>query len=80
MEARLPVDERTSDQHNAFIVVTWLSEADRSGRPVRSLEPSVMAQQRSLAGVEGKLFFGLSAMLTVAPGCRSFDAGWSLST
>lgn len=48
-----PVDGRTADQHDAFTVATWLSEADRSGRLSRALEPSLTPPQRMLAGVEG---------------------------
>jgi hypothetical protein len=48
-----PVDGRTTDQHDAFTVAAWLSEADRSGRLSRSLEPNLTPQQRTLAGVEG---------------------------
>ena len=34
-------DGRTPDQHDAFAVASWLSEADRSGQLVRFVQPNL---------------------------------------
>jgi hypothetical protein len=48
-----PADDRTADQHDAFTVASWLSEADRSGKLARYLQPNLTPPERAVAGVEG---------------------------
>jgi hypothetical protein len=48
-----PADDRTPDQHDAYAVASWLSEADRSGRLERFLQPNLTLPERMVAGVEG---------------------------
>jgi hypothetical protein len=48
-----PADDRTPDQHDAFTVASWLSEADRSGQLARYLQPNLTPPERTVAGVEG---------------------------
>jgi hypothetical protein len=48
-----PADDRTPDQHDAFTVASWLSEADRSGQLARYLQPNLTPSERTVAGVEG---------------------------
>ena len=48
-----PADDRTPDQHDAFAVASWLSEADRSGQLERFLQPNLTLPERMVAGVEG---------------------------
>jgi len=48
-----PADDRTPDQHDAFTVASWLSEADRSGQLARFLQPNLTPPERTVAGVEG---------------------------
>jgi hypothetical protein len=45
-----PADDRTPDQHDAYAVASWLSEADRSGQLERFLQPNLTLQQRMVAG------------------------------
>lgn len=47
-----PADDRTPDQHDAFAVASWLSEADRSGQLERFLQPNLTLPERMVAGVE----------------------------
>lgn len=48
-----PLTDRTPDQHDAFAVASWLSEADRSGQLARFLLPDLTPAERLVAGVEG---------------------------
>lgn len=48
-----PVGDRTPDQHDAFVVATWLREADRDGRLPAALTPELSFHERAVAGVEG---------------------------
>ena len=50
---RFPADNRTADQHDAFAVASWLSEADRSGELACFLQPKLTPPERTVAGVEG---------------------------
>jgi hypothetical protein len=44
---------RTPDQHDAFAIATWLSQADRDGRLETALNPELRPAERTVAGVEG---------------------------
>jgi hypothetical protein len=44
---------RTSDQHDAFSIATWLSRADRDGSLAAFLKPDLTPPERTLAQVEG---------------------------
>ncbi len=44
---------RTSDQHDAYSIATWLSRADRDGSLAAFLNPSLAAPERTTAQVEG---------------------------
>jgi hypothetical protein len=48
-----PADDRTPDQHDAYVVASWLSEADRSGRLERFLQPNLTLPERMVAGGGG---------------------------
>ena len=48
-----PVGGRTSDQHDAFSVATWLRDADLNGQLSIVLNPELTPPQRAVAGVEG---------------------------
>jgi len=48
-----PVQNRTSDQHDAYSIVAWLSHADRDGRLARILKPSLTPAERGTAEIEG---------------------------
>lgn len=48
-----PVEGRTPDQHDAYVVATWLREADRDGRLRAALNPELAFHERAVAGVEG---------------------------
>jgi hypothetical protein len=48
-----PVEDRTPDQHDAYVVATWLREADRDGRLRAALNPELAFHERAVAGVEG---------------------------
>jgi hypothetical protein len=48
-----PIQNRTSDQHDAYSIVAWLSRADREGRLARILKPSLTPAQRRTTAVEG---------------------------
>ncbi|MCP5276925.1 MAG: hypothetical protein H6935_01015 [Thiobacillus sp.] len=48
-----PVEARTPDQHDAYVVATWLREADRDGRLRAALNPKLAFHERAVAGVEG---------------------------
>jgi hypothetical protein len=45
--------DRTSDQHDAFSVATWLSSADRNGSLGNFLNPMLAPHERKVAEVEG---------------------------
>lgn len=44
---------RTGDQHDAYAVATWLQQADRDGRLLAALNPSLNEAERMTASVEG---------------------------
>lgn len=48
-----PSDGRTPDQHDAFAVASWLSEANRSGQLARYLQPNLTPPERLVANIEG---------------------------
>lgn len=48
-----PRDERTPDQHDAYTIAAYLSQADRDNRPGPFFEPSLTPAERMVAGVEG---------------------------
>jgi hypothetical protein len=46
-------EDRTPDQHDAYSIARWLSEADREGRLDQALHPVLTEQERALAPIEG---------------------------
>ncbi len=44
---------RTSDQHDAYSIATWLSRADRDGSLAGLLKPDLPPPERTLAQAEG---------------------------
>ncbi len=46
-------EERTADQHDAYAVAAWLSQADHNGQLARLLNPALTPPQRTVAQVEG---------------------------
>ena len=44
---------RTNDQHDAFCIAAWLSQADRDGRLAASLKPGLSGADEAVAKVEG---------------------------
>jgi hypothetical protein len=51
---------RTQDQHDAYSLAAWLSQADRSGELKRYLDPGLADVEREVAGIEGWIL-GISA-------------------
>ncbi len=47
------IESRTGDQHDAYVVATWLREADQDGRLRAALEPYLSPADRLVATVEG---------------------------
>ncbi len=45
--------DRTGDQHDAFSIAAWLSQADRNGTLPGFLDPDLAPQERVIAQVEG---------------------------
>ncbi len=48
-----PRADRTGDQHDAFSIAAWLSQADRNGTLPGFLHPDLAPQARVIAQVEG---------------------------
>lgn len=48
-----PVQGRTPDQHDAYVIAAWLQQADRDGRLHAALHPDLTAHERAVAAVEG---------------------------
>jgi hypothetical protein len=48
-----PRADRTGDQHDAFSIAAWLSQADRNGTLPGFLHPDLAPQERVIAQVEG---------------------------
>ncbi len=46
-------EDRTPDQHDAYSVAAWLSQADRDGSLVVAFNPSLTPPERTVAQVEG---------------------------
>lgn len=46
-------EDRTRDQHDAFCIAGWLSQADREGRLAACMNPELSPADRALAQVEG---------------------------
>jgi hypothetical protein len=46
-------DGRTRDQHDAFCIAAWLSQADREGRLPALLKPDLSPSDRTVAQIEG---------------------------
>ncbi len=44
---------RTSDQHDAYSIVAWLSRADRDGSVAAFLNPDLAPPERTVAQAEG---------------------------
>ena len=51
--SQFPVDDRNSDQHDAYAVAAWLQAADRSGQLERALRPDLSSGDREAASAEG---------------------------
>lgn len=49
-------DGRTPDQHDAYVVASWLREADRDGRLQTALMPELSPPQKAVAKIEGWIF------------------------
>ena len=47
------MESRTGDQHDAYVVATWLREADQDGRLRAALGPNLSPGDRLVAKVEG---------------------------
>lgn len=48
-----PREDRTPDQHDAYTIATYLSQADREDRLQHLFEPPLTPSERMIAGVEG---------------------------
>lgn len=48
-----PAGDRTKDQHDAYVIATWLRETDRDGRLQAAFNPELAFHERGVAGVEG---------------------------
>ena len=48
-----PKEGRTADQHDAFIIASWLSRADREGSTPALFKPHLTPQEQAIAEVEG---------------------------
>jgi hypothetical protein len=48
-----PSEGRTGDQHDAFSIAAWLSNADRNGRLPTALNPNLTPPELAVAQVEG---------------------------
>lgn len=46
-------EDRSPDQHDAYCIARWLSQADREGRLAGFLNPALSPPKRSVAQVEG---------------------------
>jgi hypothetical protein len=46
-------EDRSADQHDAWVVARWLQQADLEGRLERFLEPPLSAEERAVAAIEG---------------------------
>lgn len=50
---RFPVEDRNADEQDAYVTARWLLESDERGILDRYLHPSLTADERHRAGVEG---------------------------
>lgn len=48
-----PREDRTPDQHDAYVTTRWLQKADREGTLGHFLEPTLTPEERAIASVEG---------------------------
>ncbi|MFO7811627.1 MAG: hypothetical protein R6V21_01560 [Pelovirga sp.] len=48
-----PRENRTPDQHDAYVTATWLRQVDMDGSLVRYLKPTMLSGQYPVAQVEG---------------------------
>jgi hypothetical protein len=48
-----PTEDRTPDQHDAYCIAAWLSQADRDGTLLGMLTPALSRAERAVARVEG---------------------------
>lgn len=48
-----PREDRTSDQHDAYVVAAWMQDADRTGRLGDFLEGPASEEDRGTAAIEG---------------------------
>ncbi|MEI7610176.1 MAG: hypothetical protein WCJ64_22585, partial [Rhodospirillaceae bacterium] len=49
----IPREDRTPDQHDAFTIASWLSQADRACELPGYLAPNLLPPDRTVAGIEG---------------------------
>jgi hypothetical protein len=47
------IEDRTSDQHDAYSAAEWMRQADRDGRLEAFFQPCLTPSERTLAQVEG---------------------------
>ena len=47
------IADRTEDQHDAYSIAAWLSQADQDDSLAASLKPNLTPPQRAVAQVEG---------------------------
>jgi hypothetical protein len=50
---RVPKEDRDGDEQAAYAVAAWLQRADRSGSLSGFLSPSLTAEERDIAKIEG---------------------------
>ncbi|MFM8393752.1 MAG: hypothetical protein ACKOB4_07470 [Acidobacteriota bacterium] len=48
-----PVEGRTPDQHDAWVVATWLKRTDHAGQLGAYLQPTLSLEEQRIAGQEG---------------------------
>ncbi|MDT8854926.1 hypothetical protein RNZ50_07820 [Paracoccaceae bacterium Fryx2] len=51
--ASFPADGRTPDQHDAYSVAAWLSQAAQDGKLLEAMKPSLTPPEAAVAQVEG---------------------------
>ena len=59
--------DRTGDQHDAFIIAAWLSRADRDGTLATFLKPDLTPPERAVAQVEGWILGVGGSSISAAP-------------
>ena len=52
-KAGYPVEDRTPDQHDAYVIAAWLRQADQDGTLASYLKPQLSVTEADLARIEG---------------------------